>query len=371
MDLKSRLRQWLGPHPDEAVAPQPAPAPAPEPEPVDTSAADQAFARAAFRHSLRREPSDAEAEHYGALARELGHAKVLDLLFGSDEFLHVNRVAISSEFYAGHFYSPVTDPEALAASGFKVDRELPEAALRGLTIDPERMLAFWDAQLPAMLAADLPAKETPGRRYYADNDIYSWGDGYLLTAMIAAHRPSRIVEIGSGFSSALMLDTVDRLGLPTEFVFVEPYADRLKALLTENDRSRVTLVESFVQAADLALFDELEPGDILFIDSTHVSKAGSDVNFELFEILPRLPAGVIVHVHDIFYPFEYPDDWIFNQRRSWNEAYILRAFLMFNPAFEVLFFNDYFGRKHADHARRTLPQFLENAGGGLWLRKCA
>lgn len=339
--------------------------PAPETE------RSHAFALSAFRNVLEREPTPVEIEHWARTAGELGPGKVLDLLFASDEFAHRNRVARRSEFFAGHFYSPVVDPEALAASGFQVDRSVRPSALPGLTIDADRMLRFWDEQLPAIRAADFSAQETPGRRYFAENGLYSWGDAYILAAMLAAHRPRRIVEIGSGFSSACMLDLVDATGLSTAFTFVEPYADRLKGLLTEADRRRCTLLEVPVQATEPDLYEALGPGDILFIDSTHVSKAGSDVNFELFEILPRLKPGVVVHVHDVFYPFEYPEDWLFNQRRSWNEAYLLRAFLTFNSAFEVLFFNDYFGRHHADHVRATLPRFLDNPGGGLWLRKTA
>jgi predicted O-methyltransferase YrrM len=330
---------------------------------------ERAFAATAFRRVLRREPSTEEIDYAAGATRHLGPARVLENLFESGEYQFRNRVAVRSEFDAGHFYSPVIDPEALAASGFSVDRNLPETALLGLNIDPDRMLAFWDAHLPAMQSAEFPAHETPSRRYFAVNDLYSWGDALVLAAMFDAHRPRRVIEIGSGFSSACMLDLADAMGLETAFTFVEPYADRLKGLLSRADGARCTLLETPVQATGPELFGALEAGDILFIDSTHVSKAGSDVNFELFEILPRLKPGVIVHFHDIFYPFEYPDPWIFQARRSWNEIYILRAFLMFNPAFEVLFFNDYFGRRHAEHARRTLPRFLENAGGGLWLRK--
>lgn len=333
--------------------------------------AERDFAKVAYRRVLRREPTADELDYLAGVARHLGAAHVLENLFESGEYQFRNRVGLQAEFDAGHYYSPVVDPEALAASGFSVDRNLPESQLPGLTIDPQRMLAFWDARLPAMRAAEFPAHESPPRRYFAVNDLYSWGDALVLAAMFDAHRPRRVVEIGSGFSSACMLDLADAMGLETAFTFIEPYADRLKGLLTEADAARCTLHESPVQTAGLDHYGRLEAGDILFIDSTHVSKAGSDVNFELFEILPRLKPGVIVHFHDIFYPFEYPDPWIFEARRSWNEIYILRAFLMFNPAFEILFFNDYFGRRHAEHARRTLPRFLENAGGGLWLRKTA
>lgn len=333
--------------------------------------ADRAFVETAFRHALRRAPSESELDNLVAVNRAAGPLAVLKALFESTEYEFRNRVAQRAEFDAGHYYSPVVDPEALKAGGFSVDRDVDPAALAALSIDPARMLAFWDEALPAMQAADFPAHHAPPRRYYAVNDVYSWGDALVLAGMMSVHRPRKVIEIGSGFSSACMLDMADAMGLPTEFTFVEPYADRLKSLLTKADRGRCTLHEVPVQATSPELYETLEVGDLLFIDSTHVSKTGSDVNFELFEILPRLKPGVIVHFHDIFYPFEYPDPWIFEARRSWNELYILRAFLMYNPAFAVLFFNDYFGRRHAEHARAGLPRFLENPGGGLWLRKTA
>jgi hypothetical protein len=109
----------------------------------------------------------------------------------------------------------------------------------------------------------------------------------------------------------------------------------------------------------------------LFIDSSHVAKTASDVNFEIFELLPRLKPSVIVHFHDIFYPFEYPHGWIFDIRRSWNEIYFLRAFLMYNSAFEILFFNDYFACKFPHLTEHGPSHFRQNPGGGLWLRKLA
>ncbi len=119
--------------------------------------------------------------------------------------------------------------------------------------------------------------------------------------MLRAIKPSRIVEIGSGFSSAVMLDTSERfLELQPKLTFVEPFPDRLLELLSDNDRSRCRIIEKKIQDVTDAPWDELRSGDILFIDSSHVSKCGSDVNQLFFEILPRLAVGVIVHVHDVF-----------------------------------------------------------------------
>jgi hypothetical protein len=112
----------------------------------------------------------------------------------------------------------------------------------------------------------------------------------------------------------------------------------------------------------------LEAGDVLFVDSTHVAKAGSDVNHIFFRVLPALKPGVIIHFHDIFHPFEYPREWFFNGNRSWNELYLLRAFLMNNASYRVLFFNSWFAHKHPE-CREVLPNFWKNPGGGFWMRK--
>ena len=93
------------------------------------------------------------------------------------------------------------------------------------------------------------------------------------------------------------------------------------------------------------LFRELHAGDVLFVDSTHVAKVGSDVNHIFFEILPILQPGVVVHFHDIMYPFEYEPKWIYTGV-AWNEAYMLRAFLMFNPTFKILLFNSFLAHLH-------------------------
>src|SRR5690606_22964232 len=114
-------------------------------------------------------------------------------------------------------------------------------------------------------------------------------------------------------------------------------------------------------------FDRLEADDILFIDSTHVAKTGSDVNYILFEILPRLKSGVLIHFHDVFYPFEYPRDWVF-AGRNWNEDYLLRAFLMYNPAFEIILFSHYLHKHHPD-AFAAIPLCYNNRGGNLWIVK--
>nr|WP_259372700.1 class I SAM-dependent methyltransferase [Schlegelella koreensis] len=180
-------------------------------------------------------------------------------------------------------------------------------------------------------------------------------------------RPRRIIEVGSGHSSAAMLDVDDRfLGSSTEFDFIDPYPERLLGLLRSEDRERCTVHAKPVQDVPLELFDKLEANDILFIDSSHVAKIGSDVVHLLTYVLPRLKRGVLVHVHDIFWPFEYPKMWLM-QGRAWNENYMLKAFLQFNDRFRIVFFSSYLAIHHADAIRRHMPRFEKNPAGGIWL----
>jgi predicted O-methyltransferase YrrM len=211
--------------------------------------------------------------------------------------------------------------------------------------------------------------EKGATRYYFDNGFFSYADALALYGMLRRLRPQRYVEIGSGFSSAIALDVNERhFGGAMEILLVEPYPERLLELLRPGDLDRVELVREPLHRIPTARFAALQPGDVLFIDSTHVSKVGSDVNRVFFEILPRLPAGVHVHVHDVFFPFEYPEQWIL-EGRAWNEAYVLRAFLQYNRAFEIVLFNDYLAKHQRDALLRLAPLFLKNTGGSVWLRK--
>lgn len=233
----------------------------------------------------------------------------------------------------------------------------------------------WLAMAPHFAHFAFPDARAETRRFYLDNPVFSGGDALVLFAMMRLARPRRIVEIGSGFSSACMLDTRDICDLDTSFSFIEPEPQRLLTLLRAVDSDQCNIIRSNVQDVPVSSFLALEANDILFINSSHVMKCGSDVNQELFEILPRLGPGVIVHFHDMFFPFEYPAAWLLDRRYSWNEAYGVRAFLMYNTAFRIIFFNDAFAIKEAAFVRRHTPDvaplFLGHPGGGLWIRRVA
>jgi predicted O-methyltransferase YrrM len=199
--------------------------------------------------------------------------------------------------------------------------------------------------------------------------MYAYGDAASLYAMLRHFRPNRIIEVGSGYSTALMLDYGDQWQNELQLTSVEPYPDRLLDQLKPDDlKNKLTLKQQRLEEISLNLFKTLKANDILFIDSSHVSKLGSDVNYYIFNILPRLNPGVIIHIHDIIWPFEFSD---IKENRFWNEPYLVRAFLENNPQFEIIFWPSYLKTKQAK-ALKPYPQFntaTYGPGGAIWLRK--
>jgi predicted O-methyltransferase YrrM len=272
----------------------------------------------------------------------------------------------------GHYYSPVPSMKELERDAQRIfDRSI--RSLPGVELNEARQLALLTEF--AAFYNEQPFPEAPREdiRYFADNYWYGRADALFLYSIIRTFRPRRIVEIGSGYSSAAMLDTNERfMDRSIQFTFIEPESARLRKLLKAEDGQSVTIVEQPIQQVDLGVVDRLAANDILFVDSSHVSKAGSDVNYILFELLPRLASGVIVHFHDVLYPFEYPKAW-FELGLSWNEPYILRAFLQYNEKFPILFWNDFMMRCHPDAIQKLMPLCSHppafGVGGSLWLRK--
>lgn len=215
---------------------------------------------------------------------------------------------------------------------------------------------------------DFPETRKDGSRFYYQNPNFGYGDVAILHGMMRRLNPSHIVEVGSGFSSAAMLDIADNHLLDLEFTFVEPYATLLKSLLSDSDRQRVSIIEQPVQHVGPEVFSKLGENDILFIDSSHVLKTGSDLHHLLLHVVPTLAPGVVIHFHDVFWPFEYPETWVMNGR-AWNEIYALHAFLLFNKAFEIEYFNHYIGVHHRPALQERMPICLKNPGGGLWLKR--
>jgi hypothetical protein len=268
----------------------------------------------------------------------------------------------------GHFYSPLPDVSSVLQEWTRIVRQDPES-IPGIDLREHAQLELlegWDR-----FYGEQPFGERRGNglRYGFENISYSYSDGFFYHCMIRQFEPRRIVEIGSGHTTCLALDTSDRFfGGAIEITCIEPYPQLLKDLLPPGDEHRVKLLPVRLQDVPLEVFASLEANDILFVDSTHVSKIGSDVNRILFDIVPRLRPGVLIHFHDIFYPFEYPREWI-QEGRAWNEAYLLRAFLEFNERFEIVAFNTFLETKHRALFETRFPLCLRNAGGSIWIRR--
>lgn len=334
---------------------------------VRVEAAEE-YVQLLYRHLLQRDPEHGElAQWTSEIVGGMGAGRALQLFVDSTEYRQ-RFEGVRPAHPPGHYYSPIVNPAELKDLGLP-RRPAAPADLHGIDLDPGAMRAWWQANARTLSLTAFPSEPDSSRRYFSNNGIYPIGDATVLRALIAERRPALIIEIGSGFSTACMLDTIDEFRLRTAIVAVEPDPARLRERLRVEDFERVELIERPVQAVPLELFGRLKANDILFIDSTHVLKTGSDVHHELFTILPRLAPGVLIHFHDIHYPFEYPDDWIFERRYSWNEVYALRAFLMHNRAYGILFMTSYFATIGQDLINRTCSQFSINPGGSLWLVK--
>ena len=268
----------------------------------------------------------------------------------------------------GHFLSPLPDiAEARVAVAKNVARATDALPGIDLRADAQRDLLLKMADL--LPEFDWTETCVPGKRFHFNQGWYGKADSLCLYAMLRLFRPRRVVEVGSGFSSALMLDVDERfLDSNTKFTFIDPDPVRLQSMLAPADQRRVRIIPQAVQAVSKRVFTELEGGDFLFINSSHVSKTGSDVNFLFFEILPQLPPGCLIHFHDIFWPFEYPEEWIADGW-AWNEAYLLRAFLSFNNSFEIAFWVPFCTRRWPDIFNKSVPGHPIDTGAAIWLRR--
>ncbi|MDX6711562.1 MAG: hypothetical protein QOH96_2578 [Blastocatellia bacterium] len=333
----------------------------------------------ASNYSLEKESVDQQLARAGAdLIRARAELEEIEAKVSQDQLVrehieqHLVKLELELNRYKtwvppGHFLSPipcVDEVRRKEAEIYHVPRTMP-----GINLREEQQLILFDTLLKYYSEQPFPEQKSPVRRYWFDNPAYSYSDAILLFCMIRYLRPKNIIEVGSGFSSCAILDT-NELFFNNSIAcsFIEPNPELLFSLIREDDKHRITLVEKNLQDTDLELFAPLSPGDILFIDSSHVSKIDSDVNFIFFKLLPSLKSGVYIHLHDIFYPFEYPLDWVY-EGRAWNETYLLRAFLEYNNAFEVQLFNTFIDWFHKERYFRDMPLVKKNTGGSIWLKK--
>jgi hypothetical protein len=282
--------------------------------------------------------------------------------FGSAQLDETNWRAIMA-YPPGHFYSALLDVKTIGEAVPFDGSEMWE----NVDLRREEQKKFYTDLLAECPPLPFPKEKNTSFRHYLNNTFFCEADAYTLSAILRRHRPRRVIEVGSGFSSAVMLDVLDCGKEPTDLTFIEPYPDRLYALLSGRDKSSTRILVKSVQDVPLGVFAELQAGDVFFIDSSHVAKVGSDVAFLILRVLPQLAPGVWVHVHDIFYPSTYPSGWL-KEGRAWNESLFLRAYLVAKPRIEIMAFNCYAGQTFPELFKQRFPAFLANSGGSIWLR---
>jgi hypothetical protein len=227
---------------------------------------------------------------------------------------------------ADHFYEIVPNTRAVARRYSDTPRALPGIDWR-----------FAKCEARALRVLDAYAAEYVGcMAQFDDTNAYFRGtDALMLYVMVRDRKPRKVVEIGQGFSTRIMLAALQRnaeeTGTRPVFVSVDPFA----RFTPETVPPGVSLQLIRRALQDVAVGSLVDNCELFFVDSSHVYKFDSDVALELTTIYPQLPPGAMLHVHDIFSPFEYPLEWLVAQKRFWNEQYALECFLMFNAAFDI------------------------------------
>ncbi|MBI5621331.1 class I SAM-dependent methyltransferase [Candidatus Falkowbacteria bacterium] len=263
-----------------------------------------------------------------------------------------------------HFYSPIPDTAALPKRLWQ-----KQSALPGLDLRIAEQLVLLK-QL-AKFKKEYDALPRQGRlpEFYLQNHSFESVDAEVLYSMIRCHKPKRIWEIGSGMSTLLAAQALEKNraeGHAGELVVFEPYPAKF---LRMGFPGLTRLVQKPIQDIPVKEFQKLQAGDILFIDSSHVLKIGSDVQYEYLEILPRLNPGVMVHVHDIFWPGEYPEQWVKHEHRFWTEQYLFQAFLAFNRDFQILLSNHYLHVTQPAALRKAFASYNSKTvkPGSVWM----
>jgi predicted O-methyltransferase YrrM len=275
--------------------------------------------------------------------------------------LHVGLLPV-----VDHYYEPFFDPRRLRKP-LREDRNLP-----GIDFSVSGQLA-----LLKQFTFNEEIKRLPMDRlgedlgFHHSNTTFGCGDAEYLYNVVRHFKPKRIVEIGSGFSTLISLSAIranqaESPKYSCELTCIEPYE------MPWLERTSANILRKRVENIEIEFFQRLEANDILFIDSSHVIKPQGDVLFEYHEILPSLKPGVLVHVHDIFTPKDYPDSWLKGEMRLWNEQYLLEAFLAHNQTFRIVGALNYLMHHHFEVLASVCPILASEPNrepGSLWLTR--
>ncbi len=264
-----------------------------------------------------------------------------------------------------HYYEPIPDNRKIKERLWEVESDLP-----GLKLNPQISIELLsDFSMYKKEYDDPKNKQT--LRYRSDNLNYGPVDIEVYYCMIRHMKPGKIIEIGSGESTFIASFALEKNkiedAITSNLTSIEPYpSPELKKSFPGHD-----FIKKEVQDVDLSLFESLKKNDILFIDSSHSLKIGGDVQYEYLEILPRLNSGVLIHIHDIFMPSEYPKSWVLDTKRFFTEQYILQAFLTFNNEFEIIFPGSYMHIHYPKLLEKAFDSYKHELEwpSNFWMRK--
>lgn len=264
-----------------------------------------------------------------------------------------------------HYYEPQFDFSSIRLP------LMQERALPGIDWNVDEQLALMDSLSFADELAATPAERTEGLRFHVNNSSFESGDAEFWYQLVRKKKPRRIFEVGSGNSSLMAIAAIRRNQeedntYACKHICIEPYE------MPWLEDTPALVVRERVEELAPSFFSELENNDILFIDSSHVIRPEGDVLFEYLNLLPTLNSGVIVHIHDIFSPRNYPEEWLVGQVRFWNEQYLVEAFLTHNSSWSIIAALNYLRHNHYDRLKTVAPFLTQDREpGSLYIQKRA
>jgi hypothetical protein len=231
-----------------------------------------------------------------------------------------------------HYYEPLFHPRHLNADFHKPRN------LSGINWNIETQLGFLDALAP--FASEAPV---------LPNTAFDGADAICWYCMIRLLKPKRIIEVGSGYSTRVAIKAIADSGQSTSHICIEPFEEQWL------EETHAKIIRQRLEDVNRSIFHELEAGDILFIDSSHIIRPQGDVLTEVLEIVPTLAPGVVVHFHDIFSPRHYHRKWVEKEVKLWNEQYLVEAFMSHNHDWEIIAALNYLKHEHQAHLKRVFP----------------
>lgn len=269
-----------------------------------------------------------------------------------------------------HYYEPMFNYKKHLWHSLRNERHLP-----GIDINENVQLHWLDQFDYAEELMRIPQNQTHDRLFYYKNPNFSEGDAECLYSLIRLNRPKKIIEIGSGFSTMMAREAIKKNQLEDsnykcQHICIEPYE-----MPWLNTIDGIEVLRQKVEETEASLFQQLGANDILFIDSSHIIRPQSDVLMEYLEILPILNIGVLIHIHDIFTPYDYLDHWLIDEMKLWNEQYLLEAFLSCNSKFEIILALNFLSHKHPVKLANKFPMLRGNVEQAeprsIWIKKIA